>query len=295
MPSAPRPSPPPRDQAIRVDPWLLEAALSALRAAPAGLLADLDGTLAPIVPDPATVEPQAGATQALAVLARRLAVVGLLTGRAALDARRIVGLDTLLVAGNHGLEWLNPGAREPQPDPRLAALPAALARTLAALPTLPGVSTEHKGLSATVHYRRAADPRAARDAVLAALRRTLAADSEAPLVVREGRMSVELRPAAAGDKGTAVRTVVERYRLRGLVVLGDDRTDLDAFRAVADLRARGGLRAFVGAVRGDDEVPPAVAAEADAVVGSPVEVVALLSELAARLDADAVDAEATRR
>jgi trehalose 6-phosphate phosphatase len=295
MPSAPPPSPPPHDQAIRVDPRLLDAALSALRVAPAGLLADLDGTLAPIVPNPATVVPQAGATEALAALARRLAVVGLLTGRAALDARRIVGLDTLLVAGNHGLEWLNPREREPQPDPRLAGLHAALERTLAALPALPGVSAEHKGLSATVHYRRAPDPPGARDAILAALRRALAADSEAPLAVREGRMSVELLPAAAGDKGTAVRRVVERYRLRGLVVLGDDRTDLDAFRAAADLRARGGLRAFTGAVRASDEVPPVVAAGADAVVGSPVEVVALLTELAARLDADAVNAEATRR
>ena len=37
------------------------------------------------------------------------------------------------------------------------------------LPHLPGVTIEDKGLSATIHYRNAADPEAARAATVAAL------------------------------------------------------------------------------------------------------------------------------
>lgn len=283
MPSLDRPAPAPRDPDAALPAAVLEAALSALRARPSGLLADLDGTLARIVADPAAVRLVPGAREALVALAERLEVVGILTGRAALDARRIAGVDRLLVAGNHGLEWLEPGEAEPRPDPRLAAVPDAIERVLAPISDEAGAAVEHKGLSATVHYRNAPDPRAARDRLLAALRTAVVAEQQAPLTLREGRMSIEIRPAAAGDKGTALREVVARHGLRGVVVLGDDVTDLDAFRAAADLRAGGELRAFIGAVRGGDEVPAAVAAEADAVVGSPDEVVALLASLARAL------------
>ena len=253
-------------------------ALRALTDAPAGLLTDLDGTLAPIVSDPSAVRPVPGAAEALGALAARLTVVGVVTGRAALDARRIVGRDDLLVVGNHGLEWLAPGASSAEPTPNASAQAAGVERAASAVPSEPGVVVERKGLSATVHVRASPDPGAARERARAAVARA------APEVdLRPGRMSLEIRPRGAGDKGTAAHAVVERFALRGLVVLGDDVTDLDMFRAVADLRAAGRLRGAILAVRGGREVPAEVAAAADAVIGSPEEVVALLIELAAEL------------
>ena len=47
--------------------------------------------------------------------------------------------------------------------------------------------------------------------------------------------------AGAADKGTAVAQLITRHGLRGLVVLGDDVTDLDMFRAAGEARARGEL------------------------------------------------------
>ncbi len=79
-------------------------------------------------------------------------------------------------------------------------------------------------------------------------------------------MSVELRPAGAGDKGVALREVVARHRLRGLVVAGDDTTDLDMFHAAAELRAAATFTAAILAVGGGAEVPPAVAGAADVVL-----------------------------
>jgi trehalose 6-phosphate phosphatase len=148
-------------------------------------------------------------------------------------------------------------------------------RGLAAISAADGVEVEDKGLSATVHVRRAPDPAAA----LARVRQVLAAARPPGLELRPGRMSLELRPVDAGDKGTALRAVVARHHLRGLVVLGDDVTDVDMFRAAAQLRAEDGLRAAILAVRGGREVPAEVEAAADAVVGSPGEAVALLRAL----------------
>src|SRR5215211_3468600 len=97
----------------------LALARAALATAPAGLLSDLDGTLAPIVADPAAARPLPAAVAALTRLSRQLALVGVVTGRAAADARRLLGSDALLVIGNHGLEWLEPGERDVPRQPEL--------------------------------------------------------------------------------------------------------------------------------------------------------------------------------
>jgi trehalose 6-phosphate phosphatase len=254
----------------------LELARTALALAPAGLLTDLDGTLAPIVADPPSARLLPGAAEALAALCARLAVVGVVSGRAAADARRILGRDDLLVIGNHGLEWLEPGASRATPTPELAAAAAAVRRALSALQPEAGVTAEHKGLSATVHFRNAAEPAAA----AARARAALESAAIPGVTLRPGRMSLELRPAGAGDKGSAVEAVVQRHGLRGLVVIGDDVTDLDMFRAAHRLRDEARLASAVIGVGGGGEVPPEVAQAADAMLPDPRAVLDLLRALA---------------
>jgi trehalose 6-phosphate phosphatase len=255
----------------------LSLARHALAAQPAGLLTDFDGTLAPIVRDPFMAGLVDGADGALAALAERLAVVAVVTGRMPLDARRLVGVPGVLIAGNHGTEWLGPGQEEPSVAPGAESVGRALDAALARVPALPGVVTDHKGVSASVHYRQAPDPPAARAAILDAL-----GDLE-PLGLRigHGRMIVELRAPGLGDKGTAAREIVDRYGLRGALVMGDDTTDLDMFAAVAALRSAGRVRAAIIAVGGaDHEVPRQVTAAADAVLDSPADAAELLARLA---------------
>jgi trehalose 6-phosphate phosphatase len=254
----------------------LELARTALSATPSGLLTDFDGTLSPIVADPATARLVEGADGALALLAERLAVVAIVTGRAPADARRMSGVAGLLVAGNHGTEWLEPHAVTPVPSPELAGVRASLEAVVARVPAAAGVTVEDKGLSATVHYRRAPDPEDAHRRILATL-----GDPGPRIELRRGRMSVELRPIGLGDKGTATRTIVARFGLRGVVVMGDDVTDLDMFAAVDGLRRRGELQAAIIGVGGaDGEVPPEVADAADVVLASPGEAAQLLAALA---------------
>ena len=254
---------------------LLRVARAALMQSPAGLVTDFDGTLAPIVSDPRAAAPTASAVPALNRLAERLAVVAVITGRAALDARRLLGGPARIwIVGNHGLEWLPPGSDEPEPTPNALALRAAVSKAATRVPVLDGVTIEEKGLSATIHYRLAPDPKAARSAILDAL-----AGAEHDLEVREGRQSVELRPRGAGDKGSALRSIVERFGLRGLLVSGDDLTDVDMFRVARELRGRG-LRSVVLAIAGSDEVPSSVSGAADATLVDPAAFADLLKALA---------------
>ena len=258
----------------------LELAGNALAAEPAGLVTDFDGTLSPVVADPSLARLVDGAAAALEALADRLAVVAIVTGRSARDVRRMTGLERVLVAGNHGVEWLAPGDDAPAPVAGSDEIEARLEDALAMVRARDGVFVERKGMSATVHYRGAADPRAAREAIL----RAVARRGASTIQVREGRMSVELRPTGLGDKGTAARDLVQRHELRGVVVMGDDLTDLDMFRAVAELRDVGRLSAAVIGVGGSDrEVPAEVTAAADVTLADPAEAAALLGALRARL------------
>ena len=263
------------------DPLIRAIALAteALTEAPAGLLTDFDGTLSPIVADPAASRLVDGVASSLRALADRLAVVAIVTGRAPLDARRMIGVPGLLVAGNHGMEWLEPGAGAPNPPPEAARVRDRIAAVLAAVPPLPGVAIEDKGLSATIHYRNAPDPEAAHRAIVAVLPEL---GPEGRLELRPGRMSLELRPIGLGDKGAATRAIIDRFGLRGAVVMGDDVTDLDMFAAVTERREAGLLRgAIIGVGSADGETPVSVVDAADVVLRDPAEAAALLAALAA--------------
>src|SRR5205085_5611378 len=76
------------------------------------LLFDVDGTLAPIVLDPADSAVPEAVRRMLDQVAHSYGLVACISGRRALEARRIVGLDSITYVGNHGLDALAPGARE---------------------------------------------------------------------------------------------------------------------------------------------------------------------------------------
>ncbi len=250
-----------------------------LRSAPAGMVTDLDGTLSEIADTAAAAILVDGARELLSTLGRKLAVAAVVTGRSASDARRILGPvgREVLIVGNHGLEWLPAGSDLAEVPDQADGLRADLEAVLTAVPRAPGVELDDKGLSATVHYRAAPDQESARLALLAAFR-VLPPGIE----LREGRRSVELRPLAAGDKGSAVARIAAQHRLRGLLVAGDDVTDIDMFHAAHLLRAKG-VSTLSLAVAGGAEVSGAVRESADATVASPVALVGILAGAAASL------------
>jgi trehalose 6-phosphate phosphatase len=100
-----------------------------------------------------------------------------------------------------------------------------------------------------------------------------------------GRMIFELRPQLAINKGTAIRDLVHELGLRGIVFIGDDLTDLDAFRALRELRAAGEVATVRVAVLGPDTAR-AILEESDLTVASVEECASVLLAIAARLSDD---------
>jgi trehalose 6-phosphate phosphatase len=249
--------------------------------APAGLLSDIDGTLSAIAPTPTEAFVDRAIAESLRALAKRLALVGAVSGRAVADGSAMVGVPELLYVGNHGLERLRGGVWSAHPaaidaEQRVEAALAEVGAALIGDPISAFVLLEPKRLTGTVHYRLAPDHAAAR----ARLRPLIAAACERhDLRLTEGRAILELRPPVSVNKGTAVAELVEEFGLRGVVFVGDDITDVDAFRAVKRLRAEHGVAGLAVGVLGP-ETPPVVREELDVAVDGVPAVAALLAALA---------------
>ena len=231
--------------------------LSQLAADPqrAALFFDVDGTLAPIVADPADSRVPDATRRELERLAGRYALVACVSGRPGERAREIVGVEGVTYVGEHGLEL---DAEAETWAPRIRAFAAAT-----------GWPAEEKRLSVAFHYRTAADPDAARRALEDI---EVAARTEG-FRTRWGRMVLEVLPPLDTSKGTAVRRLLATHGLGRALYAGDDTTDLDGFAALD------GLEAAVRVAVASTEGPGELAARADVVVGSTAELAGLLAEL----------------
>ena len=259
------------------------ALLEALRADPSrtAILTDIDGTLAPIVERPEQAAVPERAAELLDLLSERYALVGCVSGRRAAEARRLVGVERIAYAGNHGLELLLPGDEEPRLDPSLEGRERGAAEFLAALDAgelaALGLRCEDKGPIQALHWRGAEDERAAE-----ARAHEIAADAgRAGLEPHWGRKVLEIRPVGGGGKDAAVAALLAADGVATAAYAGDDRTDLDAFRRLRDLRERGELETAICIGVTSPEAPPELAEESDLRVEGPGGWVAILEALAA--------------
>ena len=257
--------------------------LAPLRQSPerTGLLFDVDGTLAPIVQRPEDAAVPERARELLKKLASQYALVACVSGRRAADARRVVGLDELAYSGNHGFELLLPGEDEPRPDPSLDGRDEDASRFVGGLDhgqlEKAGIRIEDKGAIIALHWRGAENEGAAES-----LAHEIASDAEwQELVPHRGRKVLEIRPNVAVNKGIAVAALIPMRSISAALYAGDDRTDVDAFRALRTLQEDGNLGTVVCVAVASDETPAEVEANADLVVEGPDGVVALLEDLAA--------------
>ncbi len=271
------------------------------------VVCDFDGTLAAIHPDPAGATLDPASRRALRHLGRiarsrpdRLALA-VLSGRTALDVAGRVRIGGVTYLGDHGLQGgtLPPGVPAERLHVAHAARHAGHASASRRLGDEVGrlladaawLYIEPKGPSVAFHYRTADDPEAARARILGALGAAREALPDELRATRFDRLEtwriVEVRPEGAGAKGAAVEELVARHRPAAVAVLGDDRTDAEAFRVVAAARAAGRLAAAVAiGVRRGSDTPIEVATGADVLLRGPAEVGEVLRGLARRLDAE---------
>jgi trehalose-phosphatase len=252
-----------------------ETLLRRLSGVPLLLLLDIDGTLSPIAPRPEYASVPEETRDVLAALAALRDVhVAVVSGRQGADARRLIGLDSVWVIGNHGFEVGAPNAAPaPRPDvvPFEHAIATAVSRSHAIASEMPGVLVEDKRWTMSIHYRLA-HPRIVPELVAATER--IASDLR--LRLTRGKEVLELRPPVDVDKGTAAVDLAETLgALSGgasVLCAGDDRTDEDAFRALR-LANPSTVTVRVG---GDD---PGVQTDAEFGVSDPAAMRALLDSI----------------
>ena len=222
----------------------LDAVQELLTLRPLGLITDIDGTISDIAatPEAAVVSPIC--REKLADLTQRLELVAAISGRPAATARDMVGVDGMVYVGNHGLELRHDGSVEYIAGAKRyqAKVKEALERMRALLP-LECIILEDKGVSLSIHYRLCPNVQEVRQLIL---NEVATAGVLTDFRVWEGKKVVELRPAIDIDKGVAVRGLVERYKLRSGLYLGDDVTDTNAFEAMHEAGLRGAAIAVLG-------------------------------------------------
>jgi trehalose 6-phosphate phosphatase len=249
---------------------------------------DFDGTLSPIVDDPAAAYAHPAAADTLAELAGRVTAIAIVTGRPVAQALELGDIEAIAnrvpggridVLGQYGNEfWMSTTRQvvsQPPPD-GLATFLSELAGLLQDVDLDPWL--EDKGLAIAVHTRRLPDPQGAFDRLLPLLRE---AAEQHGLVVEPGRYVVEVR-AHGMSKGQAVEALAAAHDADGFVFLGDDLGDVPAFEAVRTLRD-GGVAGFLVCSGSTEQT--ALVDLADLVVPGPDGVIAFLQELTTDLPA----------
>ena len=223
------------------------------------LFCDIDGTISPIVADPYAATVPAAFRTVLAALAPRLGLLAFVTGRELAQGREMVDVASAAYVGMHGLETVEPGGETQSAataEPYVAAVQESARRAEQLAVRLPGLIIENKRLMFDIHYRKAADPAAALEAIQ---EEVVAPAREAGLGIAGGHFIVEVRPPLPLSKGTAVAALLDaRPRIATTLVFGDDLTDTTAFAAVHEWAARAPGRLACAVAALTEETPAAV-------------------------------------
>ncbi len=208
----------------------LESQLARLARVPVLLVAsDYDGTLAPIVADPAEARPQREVLVSLRTLAALPHThVAVISGRALGELARLIGpIEKVHFVGSHGSEF-DPDFASTLDAPTTELRERLQAEVSAIAGTGAGFLVELKPAGVAFHYRNAEDARAR-----AALQAIAAGPgARTGVFTRHAKRVVELSVVDI-DKGKALATIRTRVGASAVLFLGDDATDEDAFATLS--------------------------------------------------------------
>jgi trehalose-phosphatase len=204
------------------------------------LMTDYDGTLTPIVDDPAdAILAEETREQLLRIARSSRGSVAVISGRGLEDLKTRVAIPEVIYAGCHGLEIEGPGLAFRHPDAlaqqsMLWAVGEELSRRA---PTVTGMRIEAKGLAVAVHYRHVAPDEIRR--VEIELARAIREQGSC-LKIFHGTKVIEVLPQVAWTKGECARWIQEHVLPSGSgpalwLYLGDDWTDEHAFEVLSGL------------------------------------------------------------
>lgn len=222
------------------------------------IFCDIDGTLSEIAPSPEEAVIDAKMRAAVSKAAGRYQLV-VISGRPARQARSMVDDDRIIYLGNHGLEHLVGDEMTSLGSPRQYRTIAGAKNDLESLVSqISGIRLEDKGLALAIHYRQAERESEARKLILSQI---IPVAEREGLEIIMGRKVIEIK-SKLGDKGEAMEAVIGESGRGQVIYLGDDRTDVAAFKKLKELRLRGKLSGYaLGLV--SNETPEEITAEAD--------------------------------
>lgn len=226
----------------QADVWLPSALdnsdriFRSLTAGSPAIFLDYDGTLTPIVAEPTMAILSDRMRHIISELATHCSV-SIVSGRDLDDVRKMVGLENLTYVGSHGFEVLGPEGsyhKEGKGEPFLPSLAEAEKGLRAAADHVPGAWVERKKFAVTMHYRAVEDRNVPR---LEDLFDEVASQHK-DLRKAGGKKVFELLPNIDWNKGRMIESLLDTMSSDGNrtmpLFIGDDVTDEDAFRVLAD-------------------------------------------------------------
>lgn len=177
-----------------------------------------------------------------------------------MEVRDMMKIDGMVYIGNHGLERWTRGQSEFSEETRsYSEVVKAAIEELTPLLSIQGISIQDKGITATIHYRLCLEPQSAEKDILRAVENSPHARR---LEIMQEKMAIDLLPPVKVNKGTATLDLIHRYNLQGGIYLGDDLTDIYAFRAIHSASLNSDFKGFAISIT-SQEMPPRLEAEAD--------------------------------
>ena len=265
--------------------------LDAVAADPSSVLLalDFDGTLAPIVDDPADSVMAQESRDAMSRMDGKLATMAIVTGREVAAVRRMTavddvpGLEHLVVLGQYGVERYDAASgalRDPDVPDSVRIAKGRLEQLAEELgqqdPRDVGCRIEDKGRAVALHTRRAADPA---HALASAVPRVREIAEELDLHCEDGRNIIELKSAVT-TKAQALRELIDEVEPRVVIMCGDDLGDVPALEVISEWIGQGHPGARV--VSYSDE-QPSMADHADIICDQTEGVSSLLNAIADRV------------
>ena len=254
----------------------LNAIKEILKRFPFGLITDLDGTISQIAPTHKQAVVSSLCRQYLSELRDTLPLIAVVSGRAAAIVQQMVGLDGIVYIGNHGMErWITDHTEYSSETNAYISLIKAAVDELAPVLSVAGVYIEDKKISATLHYRLSPQPETTRKQAINLLQKSSQLKA---LRIVPGRMVIDILPPVEINKGTALEELIKEYQLKGGIYLGDDLTDVDAFRMMHTASADSDFRGLAIGIT-SPEMPEQLLKEVDFTLNSTTDVVNLLKWL----------------
>lgn len=205
------------------------------------IVTDIDGTISKIASTPNDAVVTDSMKNELLKLKEKFRLIAVISGRSAYNAQKMVGIEGILYVGNHGLEYIFNEEYHvvDEVEKYIPQIEHSSQKINEDLANIPGILFEDKGICYSIHFRKCNNPEHVHDEIIKTIKKCPESNN---LQISEGRKIVELKPPSNYDKGTIIHKIIKENKLRKIIYLGDDITDVNAFKKLKELEKEGRIQ-----------------------------------------------------